>query len=304
MLGFKDFCNEVREQLPDYLIQFDIEDVRINSVTKNNGTELTAVMVAVKDENVSPSIYIDRYYSLYTDGMSFDEVLEEIRDDYIEARKNIPQFDIKNIYSRENLFVKLVNYDRNKENLANIPHEQYLDMAVTARLLVKNDNYGMASVVVDNQIMENLDMTKEELFTAAKENSAIIFPLVINTLQSVVESMSGEKLPVVPQIYVLTNSSGNNGASCLVYDGALKYAAEKIGGNFRILPSSIHELLLVTDDSIPMEELQEMVSFVNATAVSETDYLSDSVYEYDREKDSLSIAADGKDYNQEEDRYQ
>lgn len=302
MLGFKDFCNEIRDRLPEYLMQYDIEDIRINPVKKNNDLELTGVVVAVKGENISPSIYIDRYYALYTEGMPFDDVMEEIRNDYIQARNNVPLFDIKDIYSRDKLFVQLVNYDRNKERLENIPHEQYLDMAVTARLLVKNDSYGIASAIVDYRGMERLNMTKEELLAAAKENSAIIFPPKINTLQSMIENLSGEKvdsLPI-PPTYVLTNSSRNNGASCLVYDGFLKYAAEKIGGNFRVLPSSIHELLLIPDESIPVEDLQEMVSCVNATTVSETEYLSDSVYEYDREKDSLFIAADGKDYNRED----
>lgn len=297
MLGFKNFCNEIRDRLPEYLMQYDIEDIRINPVKKNNELELTAVVVSLKGENISPSIYIDRYYPLYMEGMPFENIMNEIRSDYIKARDNIPMLDLSNIYSREKLFVRVVNYDKNRELLENIPHERYLDMAVTARLLVRNDSYGIASAIVDNNVMERLNMTKDELFAAAKENSAVIFPPTINTLQSIIERLSGEynDFPAPQQIYVMTNTAGNSGASCLVYDGALKYAAEKVGGSFMVLPSSIHEVLLVPSEGASPEELQEIVAYVNATTVSETEYLSDSVYEYDREKDILSIAAEGKD---------
>ncbi len=303
MLGFKEFCNEIREGLPECLMEYDIEEVRLNTVAKNNGRELTAVTIAVSGENVSPNIYLESYYLMYTEGMSFEQVLESVRDDYIQARADVPAFDETEIVNRDRLYVQIVNYERNMGRLENIPHEKFLDMAVTTRMLIRNDDYGVASAVVDYKMMEQLNMTKEELLVYAKENSVRLFPVKIQRLEDSIMELTSEELPPTG-IYVLTNNAGVNGASCMLYDGILKEAAMKMGEQkFRVLPSSVHEVLLVSENCMEPEELQEMVAAINRSTVSETEYLSDSVYEYDAGKDSLSIAVDGKDTYRAEERY-
>lgn len=57
-----------------------------------------------------------------------------------------------------------------------------------------------------------------------------------------------------------------------------------------ILPSSIHEVLLVVyEEELCMEELKEMVRHVNQTEVAKEEILSDNVYIYSRKTDKISI---------------
>ena len=77
------------------------------------------------------------------------------------------------------------------------------------------------------------------------------------------------------------------------YPDFIKEASDKLHDNFYILPSSIHEVILVPESSAPpLKDLQEMVKEINATEVSPEDKLSDSVYRYDRECDSISKTQD------------
>lgn len=304
MLGFNDFCNEIKEELPAYLKEHDIEEIHIAKVTKNNGKEYTGISVREAGETIAPNIYLDSYYGSYLEGTAFEDILMQIAADHNYARENVPDFSMENLYDKEKLFVRLVNYDRNENMLKDVPHQRYLDMAVTVHMLVKRDDDGIASCQVTNDMLGKFGMAEDELVKSALENTQKLFPAKINSLFGQMEEMTGEDLssmrqPGMPEVYVLTNDCGTNGAACMFYDDVMKKAAALINGNFSILPSSIHEVLLVPDTlGMSQKELAGMVWDVNRTAVSEKEFLSDSVYQYDREKNEISIAYSDKEASQ------
>jgi hypothetical protein len=76
-------------------------------------------------------------------------------------------------------------------------------------------------------------------------------------------------------------------------EDALKEAAELYGGDFMILPSSIHEILLlpVRDEKEEIEELAATVREVNDTKVAPDEILSFHVYRYSCMTGTVSIVA-------------
>ena len=79
----------------------------------------------------------------------------------------------------------------------------------------------------------------------------------------------------------LTCEGNQNGAGILFCREYLKAIREKIG-DFYILPSSIHEILIVPNDgTIDINDLNTMVQDVNANEVSENDYLADRAFTVD-----------------------
>ena len=91
-------------------------------------------------------------------------------------------------------------------------------------------------------------------------------------------------------MYVLTNQSKTNGAGVLVQDGVLEKVGGMIGSDFYVLPSSIHEVLIVPDNgNMRLAELEDMVREVNATQVAPEDLLSDKVQYYDLETKTLGL---------------
>ena len=95
-----------------------------------------------------------------------------------------------------------------------------------------------------------------------------------------------------PPFYVLTNRLGITGAACLLYPDVLKKCAERLGQDLLILPSSIHEsLILPYDESIRVDEMRYMVQSINASEVPTEDQLSGQVYLYHRSDNRIEIAA-------------
>ena len=91
-------------------------------------------------------------------------------------------------------------------------------------------------------------------------------------------------------IWVLSNNEGLNGANCILYKDCLSKLARELDANLYILPSSIHETMLVAEneDAEP-EFLQELVREANLSVVGLIDLLSDNIYYYDRDKDEIII---------------
>lgn len=95
-------------------------------------------------------------------------------------------------------------------------------------------------------------------------------------------------------MYVLTTESGNLGASALFYPDVQDKAADLMGSGYYVLPSSVHECILVPDTAGHNEkDLCAMVREANRSVVEPKDVLSDNVYHFDKDSRQLSrVAAD------------
>lgn len=91
----------------------------------------------------------------------------------------------------------------------------------------------------------------------------------------------GEVFCKIP-MRVLTNSKRVHGAACILYPGVLDEVAQETGGSFFILPSSVHEVIILPDaGNGDGERLKEIIRMVNTTQVAPEEVLSDTLYRYD-----------------------
>jgi hypothetical protein len=98
------------------------------------------------------------------------------------------------------------------------------------------------------------------------------------------------KINSQPRMYILTNQKGINGASCLLYENVIRQFAGQINSDLYILPSSIHEIILIPKkQNMKKETFTQMVEDVNRTQVAVEEVLSDHVYHYSREKDRILL---------------
>lgn len=285
-MDFKEFIENIVIALPEYLLQYDIEDIHIEEVYKNNGVKCTGLAICIKDENISPNIYLEYFYSLYKQGSSIEEILELIRDEYNEARirmLNDEYIEMTKEDLADNVFIKLVNYERNEAVLRECPHMRFLDLAITFRYLVKQDEEGIASALINNIEMDRWDISLEELYQYAYDNTRRLFSPMIKPISQVLNELTdGLDIPDDNNLYVLSNEHGINGATCIIYQDLLHQLAVDRGTNIYILPSSIHEVLLLPEgDNTDSCQLVEMVKEINEFVVRDIDFLSDTVYIYD-----------------------
>lgn len=179
----------------------------------------------------------------------------------------------------------------------------YLDLAICFFYAYYSDEMGEGSILIHNSHMEMWHTCMEDLFQLARVNTPVLFPWKYGTLWEIVrediragqEEGGGEaalqaSVPDVIPMRVLTNSKRSYGAACILYPGVLEEVAQRMGGSFYILPSSIHEtILLPYDGMLSVESIKEMISVVNRTQVDPEEVLSDSLYYYDAEVNDIRL---------------
>lgn len=297
MYDFKDFVSNVREELSN---KYPDVEVVVKDILKNNDVTLTAVEMNRKDmiQAPAPAIYMDSYYSSYRAGANIEDIISAISHNYEESIKNVADIDEKSLNNVSNYFIKLVNKDSNKRYLADAPYIKYNDLALTLRCLIRKDENNVASAGIKNSLIEELDISKEELFKVAMENTKRLFPPVLRKINDVL-SEAGIIDPVLPDnnLYVLSNECGVNGATVMLYDDVIKDFV-KTHGECYVIPSSIHEVLLLPKNSsdIDLKDMKMFVKQVNSMSVPEQDFLSDNVYMADENGISIAGEMEKEDY--------
>ena len=285
-------------------------EVCIHEVLKNNDTHLTGLTIRTEESNVAPTIYLEESFERYKAGdAAVPVIVSEILSVY-ESHKTTMSFDASLVTDfsacKEKICYKLVNADRNRELLTDAPHIIVCDdLAVIFYILVSNDGEGTATITVRSNMSDLWGVDEDELFKIALLNTQRLFRGSVMSMASVMMDLLSDRMDdeysseffdmvvsedMVP-MYVCSNSQKVNGAGVILYKDLLKQFAEKTGSDFYILPSSIHETLLVpVSDQMEVEALRSMVREVNATQVAPEEVLSDNVYIYRREDDKISLA--------------
>jgi hypothetical protein len=192
---------------------------------------------------------------------------------------------------KHTLSMEVVSTERNAEILQNVPHKDIEDMAVVYRFQVVSEGADVGSILVTNQMLDNYGISAEQLHEDAVRNAPEIKPLVIQGMGEVLAKQMGvedlEMLglnipPEQEQMFVASVEGNVHGAGVIAYEDFMEKASERVGGSFFILPSSIHEILIIPDNgNFDLKTLENMVREVNATTVDPADKLTDSVYHYD-----------------------
>ncbi len=284
-------------------------DISIHRVGKNNGVYYTGLQITENAVNISPVIYIDRYYELYKKGgETIESTAAFVMDTYNRERSGgIMQADMRKFLSydsvRENVVYKLINTEKNRELLEDIPHMEFMDLSIVFQCMISQKELGTASILIHNVHMKLWDVTKEELYEAAKENTQRLMPYEIKTMAEVMceiietenpeefddEDYRAELSESVP-MYVLSNRSRVEGAACMLYPNLISGFADTMERNLYIIPSSVHELLLLpAEHDVEGAEIKLMIREINDTQVSEEELLSYSLYYYDREEGKIKM---------------
>lgn len=280
--------------------------IRIKNVTKNNGIKLTGITVEAEGCSCAPCVYLDGFYEGYVDGrMELSDTVDEI---YRLLRKHLEEMrgiDISGFLDwgnvKGNIHAKLVNAEKNKELLEKTPHRLFLDMAIVYYAVVGGiAAEGTGTCLIRNEHMEMWGQEEENLYQTAMLNMRSDGKPDFNSIKDVIRSIlpdadyflnDREHQPSIG-MYVLTNRHKCYGASEILDKSTLRTIAGKIGDGFIILPSSIHEVIVLEpDDTTEYGQLADMVKEVNTTQVDVEERLSDHVYVYNRSEESLRVVA-------------
>ncbi len=263
-------------------------EVTERSVTKNNSVTLTGIMAKHKDAKAYPTIYVDDIYDSSLEekdvdylAMKMAQSLANSKIDEEECLQDFTGFET----AGKSIFLKVINAEKNKELLQDVPYRRFHNLAIVYYYSVnEKTSSGIATVLVNNEFIKKWEVDENTLYETAMDNIKAKCPPSISSMYETLEKLGANTVPdKKAPMYVICNEKQLFGARAIIDLEFLHQVSENIGCGFYILPSSIHELIIIPETiDTCAKDLVAMVTEINLTEVSAEEMLADSVYFYNQ----------------------
>ena len=285
-----ELINTLKTTFPDL---FEHASFAVQTVPKPGNLLLTGITVNFHGSNIAPCYYIDEQYNKCLEGTPLSAVASDLAETIRQTSDFQPNIDITAIQdfasAKDHIFPRLIDArpGKNDDYLAKrvstaIPGT---DISVIYEIALSDEEVPRMTLTVTDELAEMWNIPLEELHAIAVQNAVKQRPLYFTDMNGILNSLAPEDFPefeVESMLYVLTNKQKIHGASVILYPEAAKMLHDHFPNGFHVLPSSIHELIIVPKAlSDNPEELKMMVMAINASEVMPADQLSDSVYTLD-----------------------
>ena len=275
------------EQFIDVMLDYvkskvpDTDLVEVQEVKKNNGVKVVGIVIRREGCNIAPVVYLEEFYKRYLAGAPVEWLSEQLLHRSrlappapLQAYEKIFEFS----QIQDKIVYKLINAKENEALLKQVPHLPILDLAIVFCVLLQVSAEESGTILIKNGNMEEWKCPISMLYEKAKENTQKLCPPVLRLLTDFMGEF-GEELAGKCPLYVLTNQSGIQGAAVLLYPDIPQKIYKAVGGNYYLLPSSVHEFLIIAEDyGVAPENLKAIVQEVNETQLCKEEFLSDQIY--------------------------
>ena len=287
-MGFQKFVENIVDLLQERM--GDAYEIRVLHVTKNNDVEQTGIAITRQEDSIFPTIYLEGLYQEYREGEMLGVLVERIINCHEEQSMALElDMDFFRDYGRvkDRIFYKLVSLEKNKKFLRDAPHLRWHDLAIVFYYELEKDMVEGGSITIKRQHMLMWKQNAESLYRTARRNTKRDMPELLVSMGELISEMTGVSVREddATPMYVLTNQEKRFGASAMLYSEKIGQLAERFGCDVLILPSSVHEVLLIPDDHIREYAFyRQMVAEVNRTQVEPEEVLSYGLYRYCRKE--------------------
>lgn len=311
-MEYREFMEQIKKDLPERLSGI-LEGAVVNTtqVDKLQGRSYEGLSIVPEGSMIGLTMDLQPYFQMFNDGMAYENIVEQIADRASGTYADRPAVTAESIGSyeavKDKLMIQLIGREGNEGMLRTIPHHSIEDMEIVYRLRVQDTEMGLSSALVTNSMLGHYGITAEQLRQDAFASAVSHTPFEIKTMAEVLNELMGAE--IIPQdelpMYVVSNKERIHGAGVIAYPEFMEEAAKRLGGDFYVLPSSIHEVILIPDTpDVSVLELQGIVQSVNVEQVAPEERLSNHIYHYDS-KEKLFERADkyeNRKLNQEQER--
>lgn len=310
-MTIQDFLIEAKRATQDFFDSME-EDVSVKTVdtVKTNDRKLFGLSLTRADSMIGVTVYLDDLYDRLTEGEVMDQISEDIiarcaysmvssRPDFMWEAQSKEYYSLENVKNR--LSVRLLDVRLNKCYMEQRP---YIDvgngLALIAYINETEEIYSEWKIAITNDLLDDMGCDKQTVMTEAIKNTMRIAPAAMFKIsEALTESeptnyleIDSDDIQDEKTVYTITNEARFHGAAALYYPGVMKKAAEIIGSSYYVIPSSIHEVIVVPDSlgSIPAY-LADALMEGNEKVVEKEDVLSEHIFYYDITDEELRIAA-------------
>ena len=197
----------------------------------------------------------------------------------------------------KSLFIEVYNYEHVKEKLNDLVYYQVQDVVVVLYSLIEKTGDGILSMPVNRNYLYLLfksEVPKDsDLFMIAKGNTVELLGLKHVTMDKLLEKLAFQVAedaeflsgfePLGTELLVITNDGQTHGAALIFIEEVQKFLFG-LYGPFYVIPSSVHETLLITGESyrnFSVDEFTGYIAEVNNEVLVPADILSYHVFHYD-----------------------
>lgn len=299
MMTLDEFTSYVKNHVVDFLpVEYKNAEIKVDTLYKANDIQRPYLSVVKKDDFISTVVYLDEYYNKYVSINSLRDVMHEIADicrtdiplEFRSAEANLSDYN----YVKDHLQMRICEIKSNQNRLMNLAYvEPDAVPGFAATFAVDVGNGGFAQIT--NNMLYEYGVTATTLYNDALLQTNSRFSSLFETLSCMMADMDvpnhiDDETYDQNEVYVLTNTSSQFGASCLFDSKVMNHISERMGGDLYIIPSSVHEVLIIAANSeVKPAELGFMLREVNREEVSSDDFLSDSLLEYNSKEKKISI---------------
>ncbi len=284
------------------------KEVNVKKILKNNDLELDALTIDDDSSNLVPTLYLNYLYEEYENGATIDEIVEEVLfiSTTYSKNKNIDYEALEDYdRARKHLACKLINSEKNRKLLLNMPYKSFLDLAIVVYYLLEENDGDFSTVMINYDCLKKWGISEEKLIEEAMENTKNLLGEYVSPLSSVLWDMYNQRpgdclledemmeLMVKEEqmpMFVVSNKPRVNGAVNMLNLRFMKKLADAVDSDLYIIPSTVHEIILVpAKPDVSREELDQIIHTINKEEIKPQDVLSDHSYFYRRDLNKITL---------------
>ena len=278
----REYANEIAKEIEK---RFENAEVRVVDVPKANGIMYTGISVRFAGTNIAPTVYVNSFYEQH---VPVDVAVRELGNVLTQEQEKIGQMntnmdwftDFENV--KDKLTARLYNKTTKAEVKRSAKAYGFDDLVIVPYVELEMADRTQGAIKITQKHIDLWGVTARKVIDIALKNTEKTAK--ITDLLETIAEMQGIKVEDIPfevagpRMLIITNDKTINGASAIL--GKIDYFKEKFG-EFYIIPSSIHEVLVVpVIPGMPKEALEEIIGQVNREVVVPEEFLSNQAYHF------------------------
>ena len=297
-----EFAGELIEAIKTIIPDMDDAEFQVQQVKKPGNLTLTGILIRVKNLPVAPCFYIDEEYTRHLNGTPIADIASRVAANMKNSATPASDIDISLITdfdkAKSNIIPRLIDI-RPGKNDGYLKDRICNPMAGTQigiiyDITLPNNVNAEMTVGVTSNLLETWNITPDDLHELAIRNGSKLRPVYFSDMFSMLNDLSPLPFPEAEPdttMFVLTTKNKSNGASVILYPETIEMLHTRFPKGFWLLPSSVHDWIIVHKDLGDPDMLKEMVMAINASEVLPADQLADEVFTMDS-AGNLIIAMD------------
>jgi hypothetical protein len=311
-MDYQTFCERLIKEITKYLPEeFAEAEPLIEHMEKDNGRIEDALCIKRYKCEIVPAIYLRDVYEAYEAGDNYENVMTRVAMTHLRGLMTAGNMDLEFVRqyesSKERIQPRVIGTKRNSQYLEDRPHRETLDLSIVYELML-NEDQGRQVIVINNDMLTMWNRTEEDLYEAAMENIGTTEKCTARRMKDMIKELVKDvgaqenfdwfdaNDDIGEKIWVVTNSKRYYGAKGILDTKLMDELADTIGDGFFILPSSVHEVLVIPRSAGLEEDAYEQIVKQNNASpdvIDDDEIMTDSVYTYYKGK-GLQMAGDGK----------